>query len=487
MVTLALILALASLAALGAVPVTPKLGMSGAAPSSAAAPVVTYPLPKPGAYPLGITTDPSGNIWFAEDNTDMIAEFTPSNGAFRTYSIPTPPHLAWIWSIVFAGGNLWFADDSQSLLWEFSPQTHTFSNFTAQGAFPFSLAYDQSTGRMWFTSLTTEQVGYFMISGQSAEFGRMATLSAPSPGAGPSDLVLDGSGNPYVSETFQAKIVEVNASSLQVARTWALPAGSEPVGLAFDASEGRLWFTNHATSYFGYVNLSPGGGYMEFSTSLLLLNGTYWVTLPYWIKLGPGGSVWFDEHGGNKIARFDPQTMQLTEFPIPTNESSPLSLVVDDASGAVWFTEFSGNALGSIAGNSSTSQEVTVSTASAVVNPSASFEASGPAPEAVPTVSFTGTMTGEPAPAFSADVSQSGQGYLVSVGEETASPGNYTAAVCYRYAYTNQCGYAVLTVPVPPSAAPLLDAIYITLAAIVVGLVYAVRREFISAKKRAAS
>jgi virginiamycin B lyase len=41
-------------------------------------------------------------------------------------------------------------------------------------------------------------------------------------------------------------------------------------------------------------------------------------TLPYWIEKGFDGSLWFNEHEGNKIARFQPSDKTLYEYWIPT-------------------------------------------------------------------------------------------------------------------------------------------------------------------------
>lgn len=457
---------------------------AGAALAASVSPVASFSLPQANAYPLGVTTDGSGNVWFAEDNSDSIVEFIPSNSTFHTFVIPTEHHLAWIWFLVFdTSGNIWFSDESQPLIWKFSPTTRTFANFSSDGAYPFSLSYEPRSGRIWFTSLRTEQVGYFVIDGGEASVGNVSTLHAPAPGAGPSGVLAVSGGDAYVSETFLSRIVELDGNTLSILRTWQLPNGSEPVGLAMDAPNRRLWFTNHASSFFGYVSLNSSG-YREFPTSLFFTQGDYFVTLPYWIAVSSGGAVWFDEHTANRIARFDPKDQQLTEFTITTNESSPLRLALDEARGAVWFTEFSGNALGRIEENSSLGQGVGISAGKALGLP-ASFEAT-PSPGSVgpPVVGLTGSMTGEPGPGFSVSTRPSGGGYLVDVGQGNAVPGNYTAAVCFGYGVANQCGYVLLEVHEPQAFGPLTDAVYVAVAATAVAVLLALRREYRKGRKR---
>ena len=86
-------------------------------------------------------------------------------------------------------------------------------------------------------------------------------------------------------------------------------------------------------------------------------------TLPYWIEKGPDdGSLWFNEHEGNKIARFDPLNNTLYEYWIPTQDRSwgdcasnsktcgianALQFSVGE-NGQTWFTEWSENKIGRI-------------------------------------------------------------------------------------------------------------------------------------------
>jgi virginiamycin B lyase len=59
------------------------------------------------------------------------------------------------------------------------------------------------------------------------------------------------------------------------------------------------------------------------------------------------GIVWFTEINANKIGKFDPTTEQFQEFDIPTLSSRPHGLVVDQ-DGNVWFTEMEGSKIGKL-------------------------------------------------------------------------------------------------------------------------------------------
>ena len=84
-------------------------------------------------------------------------------------------------------------------------------------------------------------------------------------------------------------------------------------------------------------------------------------TLPYWIQQSPNGAIWLDEHVGNKFTRFNSTSGELTEFIIPTPNSSPLRFALDNKDGLVWFTEFQGNKLGMLDENQTCGCDVLVS------------------------------------------------------------------------------------------------------------------------------
>lgn len=59
------------------------------------------------------------------------------------------------------------------------------------------------------------------------------------------------------------------------------------------------------------------------------------------------GVVWFTEINTNKIGMFDPKTEQFQEFVVPTSSSRPHGLVVDD-NGNIWFTEMAASKIGKL-------------------------------------------------------------------------------------------------------------------------------------------
>ena len=49
--------------------------------------VTEYRIPTECSQPLAITTDPQGNVWFAQTNTGKVSKFVPSTQTFTEYDI----------------------------------------------------------------------------------------------------------------------------------------------------------------------------------------------------------------------------------------------------------------------------------------------------------------------------------------------------------------------------------------------------------------
>jgi virginiamycin B lyase len=142
---------------------------------------------------------------------------------------------------------------------------------------------------------------------------------------------------------------------------------TSPVGLTLDLNV-DLWVTDHGTSIF--YRLDPtSGDITKFTTSIAsprtlgqatTIDAAY--TLPYWVKTGANGTIWFNQHTGNKMSSFDPNNLTLTEYWIPTqnklwgpcqNSVNPCgisnALQFDvNKNNEVWFSEWSENKIGRV-------------------------------------------------------------------------------------------------------------------------------------------
>jgi streptogramin lyase len=67
---------------------------------------------------------------------------------------------------------------------------------------------------------------------------------------------------------------------------------------------------------------------------------------PDGIAAGPDGAMWFTQWNGNAIGRIA-MDGSITEYPVPTAEAGPY-LIAAGPDGAMWFTEFQGEKIGRI-------------------------------------------------------------------------------------------------------------------------------------------
>ncbi|MGZ3745061.1 MAG: Vgb family protein [Pseudobdellovibrionaceae bacterium] len=72
--------------------------------------------------------------------------------------------------------------------------------------------------------------------------------------------------------------------------------------------------------------------------------------------------MWVAERAANKIARLDPTTHKVKEFPVPTPEAAPSAVAVDSA-GNAWFTESAANKIGVLRSSTGKITEVPIKTA----------------------------------------------------------------------------------------------------------------------------
>jgi virginiamycin B lyase len=109
----------------------------------------------------------------------------------------------------------------------------------------------------------------------------------------------------------------------------------DPHTAVFDA-QGILWFTVQVGNMVGH--LDPKTGKIE-----LKLVPTKQAR-PYGIQINGQGVPFFCEFGVNKMAKIDPKTMQITEYPLAEGARPRRLAIASD--GKVYFTDYQGGNLG---------------------------------------------------------------------------------------------------------------------------------------------
>lgn len=353
--------------------------------------VTEYTPPGNCGMPLAIESD-GDLVWYVSTKNGTLGTYDVAQGRFgEEYQVPSwpartnPTTFSMSWSAKADGqGNLWFTDDQQGALWKFNTSSRTFSMFPISARLPVSLDFD-SQDNIYFVGVqsTSLFVGDTSAMTEGTSNG-IAEIPLPLDGfAGIANnlitsgaLAVDRQNNDiWISLlSFQNKgqLLQYDIDAGNVTNVVDLPADlTSPVGLVLD-DMGDLWVTDHGTSVFFRYD-KESGEITKFVTSVASpriyagrdLPNAY--TLPYWIEKSPDSSLlWFNQHTGNKIASFDPESLVLTEYWVPSQnrnwitcpDNSDVSCGLANAlqissgtGGQLWFTEWTENKIGRVDGS----------------------------------------------------------------------------------------------------------------------------------------
>lgn len=188
-------------------------------------------------------------------------------------------------------------------------------------------------GSMWFTEQLQNKLGRLdPASGAFQEYPLKIEDS------GPHGLVADASGNIWFTGNGKAYIGKLDPKTGDV-KAYPMPdaKAEDPHTAVFD-SRGILWFTVQVGSMVG--RLDPNTGKID----LKKVHGQR--TLPYGIAINSKGLPFFCEFGTNKMAKIDPQTMEITEYQLP--ESVRPRRMAINAEDKIYFTDYNGGNLGKL-------------------------------------------------------------------------------------------------------------------------------------------
>lgn len=362
--------------------------------------ITEYKLPQTCEMPLGIAVDSqAGKVWYISTRQGVLGSYNLNTKKFdKETKIPlwnarqNPMDFSNVWSVKVdpKGQNIWFTDEKQNAIWKYNKSMGSFEMYKVPGrspAFgttaPVSLDFDSKENVyfvgihspvLWFGNVTqmknNTSEGITKIPMPLNGFSGVSSANI-STGSLTVDNKRDVLWISLLSVASEGEILRYNMASKTFA-TFILPEQlSSPAGLAVD-NNGNLWATDHGTSIY-YMLDTRSHNVTMFATSkasprIYGLSDSNSLpvdanTLPFWIEKGADdGSLWFNEHQGNKIARFDPVNNTLYEYWIPTqnrlwgdcptsSKTCGIANVLQFSSGQngqTWFTELSENKLGSI-------------------------------------------------------------------------------------------------------------------------------------------
>ena len=322
-----------------------------------------YSLPL-GSAPNGLVVDKTGLVWVTAQNATLYS-IDPSSGQVEKYLIKsgTVPYAntgvnsTMVWAIVQDDiGNIWFSPLGTKTIWRFDPESHVFGTYKSETGAPFQIKSDKK-GEVWFTTLSGNTIG--VIKPQNGDYA-ISTFDTGY-NTNPAGIFVQNdsvwTANVVSQNIFKYAISQKDNLARDVTIAQKIPNDNStlfasPTDLLVDKN--ILWLTEHGTSFLTSYDLNDGK-ITRYPTSQ---NDFHTTTLPFWIRGTDNPQVlWFNEHQGNKIGRFDVSNKTLIEYSIPSLPKDgyltyPLNISQDPHDEkTLWFSEWNTDKVGVVDGN----------------------------------------------------------------------------------------------------------------------------------------
>jgi virginiamycin B lyase len=386
-------------------------------------------LPSECEMPVGIASD-GAKVWYVSTKRGLLGSYDNATGRFAEYEIPSWPtrslpftavpswSMSWTVKVDGDGGNVWFTDQNNTI-WRFNQSTQDFDMFKVPAKYPSMMDFD-SNGNLYFIGINSQALFFGNVSRMlNATSEGFREISLPLEGfSGISkDLITSGGlvvdkeqNDVWVSLlSFQQKKGQLFQYDIETNRVISIvdlpPALGAPVGMELD-NYGNVWVADHGTStFFKYdPTIDNITTFVTSIASSKIYGGNTppnAYTLPYWIDKGADGSLWFNEHTGNKIARFYPEELALVEYWVPSQNrawtlcppeatvcgiANVMQFAVDPVN-QLWFSEWTENKIAKL----DTSKQVPIT----VLTPAEVSVAKGESTEIKVTVTAASDFSGE--------------------------------------------------------------------------------------------
>jgi streptogramin lyase len=251
-------------------------------------------------------------VWFADDATPgrTLGKLDPRTGRVAEYKLADAADNAEVsHALVFdRQGNIWFSNGTEGSPTMFDPETGKFSRFPRPEGFPFSgdfIALD-SKGNVW----SPHREGAFKLDPRTGKY----TNYSLAPGKANYDLTTDEQDNVWVSQPGGNSMVHVDAKAGKVDRLLLDPAAPKDFEI-----------TNEDREISANLRLTP-------NTATPLEKGPRRSTTDRQTN-----TVWVCEFFADRLAKIDPRTRRVTEYPLPHRYSQPYGVTVDKNHN-VWIT-----------------------------------------------------------------------------------------------------------------------------------------------------
>jgi virginiamycin B lyase len=206
------------------------------------------------------------------------------------------------------------------------------------GDLPHDVAVDDS-GRAIITGMFSH-VMYRL----DPRTGRLDSVQIPVAGANPRAVEIGRDGSWWILLGGPRTVARYEPGK---ARWTTVRIGEYPHGIGLDSGGTRGWVNGHFTrspELIGSLHIATGAVDTVHAPPHPTLADPPGGPIPYELRLGPDGTVWFTELQGNRVIAYDPGTRRFAAHTMPTAWSGPRRFDVD-ASGVLWIPAYAANSL----------------------------------------------------------------------------------------------------------------------------------------------
>jgi len=237
--------------------------------------------------PEGIAIDASGNVWIANGNAGFITELNSSGAAVGSSPYATGGHSAHSLAID-ASGNVWGSvqdGGGGSSVMEFnSSGVQAAGSPFSVGSHPLGLAIAPSSGNVWVTNYLSNTVSILNPSGTV-----ITTITGIA--GSPNSIAFDNSGTAYVVSAF-GTIYKINVSS--ATKTGTISRGCcSAQGIVVDTN-GNLYVSGYE---FGVLSSTSVAELTPSGTKIASFSGSN----PNGLAIDASGNLWFTNYSTNKV------------------------------------------------------------------------------------------------------------------------------------------------------------------------------------------
>jgi virginiamycin B lyase len=253
--------------------------------------ITEYPVP----YPSAIVAGPDDAFWFGEQIANNIGRLT-TDGTLTEFPVPT-------------SGKLQFKDCAYD------------SSAPGEGYTLFG-----PDGNLWFTESIGNKIVKMTLDGHMQEFG------VPTPDSGPLTLTLGPDGALWFIERKASKVGRITLGG--EITDFAMPTNNAYPNAIVAGPDGALWFTELFGDRVGRITLR--GAITEYPTQ---------GVGPVGIVVGADNALWIAAYTSNEIVRMTLDGQITDRYPIPTPNANVISVTLGP-DGSIWFNEDGGNKIG---------------------------------------------------------------------------------------------------------------------------------------------